>query len=784
VEIAGGVAPWQLTYTNTQGEEETITVPSSPHIFTLTPSGATLYTLVSVADAHCTGTNVSGIAAFTEQEQPFGVNPQVTPDPTNTFVTVCFTIVGGDAATYSVAGWPGAITGNQFCSDPIPCDAGTYAFFVQDAFGCGVDTIAGPVVCNCVSGAGVMDQNFQLLCTYDALSVQAAVGVQFDANDALMYVLHTGSGNALGTIAAQSLTPSFSFDPATMDCGTTYYVSSVVGDDDGTGFVDLTDDCLSVSAGTPVLFNCLPTASISGGGVVCEGESSTASFTLSGLGPFTLTLNDGAQDISLTNITNGYQMTLSPAQTTSYTLIQIVDSLGCVSPASGSITVTVNSPVFAGTASAPVELCAGQGQLISLSDLLEGEDTGGVWTETSAAPSSGGAFNAGAGTFNTTGQPAGTYTFRYFLDAQQPCPDDDASVTVLIHPLPAADAGAPKELTCGVNAVTIGGAGTSSGPGIEYAWTLAGTSGVIGTTSTLEVTQPGTYELRVINTQTGCESTDEVVVTQNVETPQILLSTQDVSCYGESDGVIFVESVTGGKPPYLFSLNGGPYSSQQQFTNLPGGEYLISIEDANGCSSELLVVVSEPAELTATLTPDLLPDDQGNYYLDLGDELRIDLQSSFPLAQLDTITWSPSEEVTCEDLFCSQVTVAPEDGAIYAVTVTWGPCTASDQLRILVRKPRPVYIPNMFSPNFDGQNDVFYIQAGRQVARVRTFQVFNRWGEPVFRAEDFPANDPAFGWDGTLRGKSLNPGIFGYFVEVEYVDGYVEIIKGDVTLVR
>lgn len=109
---------------------------------------------------------------------------------------------------------------------------------------------------------------------------------------------------------------------------------------------------------------------------------------------------------------------------------------------------------------------------------------------------------------------------------------------------------------------------------------------------------------------------------------------------------------------------------------------------------------------------------------------------------------------------------------------------APDELRLLVRKPRPVFIPNVFSPNNDGQNDILYIFGGRQVQRIQSFQIFNRWGEPVFEATDFPPNDFQYGWDGMHRGKPVNPGVFAYYVEVLYTDGYVELIKGEVSLVR
>jgi gliding motility-associated-like protein len=259
---------------------------------------------------------------------------------------------------------------------------------------------------------------------------------------------------------------------------------------------------------------------------------------------------------------------------------------------------------------------------------------------------------------------------------------------------------------------------------------------------------------------------------------------QDVTCFGYGDGMIRVGSVSGGKPPYLFSFNGGPFSSQQQFPNLNGGDYLIAVEDVNGCASQMMVSVFEPEELTANLLTTLEPDPEGNYFLEWGDVLTLTLESSYPFASLDTIQWSPAQLIECNDVFCSSVTVAPQEGAMFTVTVSSGPCAASDQLRLLVRKRRPVFVPNVFSPNGDSQNDVFFIQTGPQVQQIRKLLVFNRWGETVFRIDSFQPNDRKLGWDGTHRGSEALPGVYAWYLEVEYTDGYVEMLKGDVSLVR
>ncbi|MCS6928955.1 MAG: gliding motility-associated C-terminal domain-containing protein [Saprospiraceae bacterium] len=113
-------------------------------------------------------------------------------------------------------------------------------------------------------------------------------------------------------------------------------------------------------------------------------------------------------------------------------------------------------------------------------------------------------------------------------------------------------------------------------------------------------------------------------------------------------------------------------------------------------------------------------------------------------------------------------------------------CRASDSRLVVVDKTRFVYIPNVFVPGGGGENGVFYI-LGRyphHVTRIRSLRVFDRWGSMVFERYNFEPNDPAQGWDGSVRGSRGLPGVYVYYAEIEFADGEVILYKGDVTIVR
>ncbi|MBL7817130.1 MAG: gliding motility-associated C-terminal domain-containing protein [Saprospiraceae bacterium] len=96
-----------------------------------------------------------------------------------------------------------------------------------------------------------------------------------------------------------------------------------------------------------------------------------------------------------------------------------------------------------------------------------------------------------------------------------------------------------------------------------------------------------------------------------------------------------------------------------------------------------------------------------------------------------------------------------------------------------------IFIPNVFSPNDDKNNDLVLIYADEKcVRRTIKWAIYSRWGERVFYKENFQPNDSSFGWDGTFKGKILPPDLYTYFAEIEYADGSSDFIKGDITLIR
>lgn len=90
-----------------------------------------------------------------------------------------------------------------------------------------------------------------------------------------------------------------------------------------------------------------------------------------------------------------------------------------------------------------------------------------------------------------------------------------------------------------------------------------------------------------------------------------------------------------------------------------------------------------------------------------------------------------------------------------------------------------IYIPNAFSPNDDGRNDIFAVFSGEDISEVR-LQVFNRWGGLVYDSSGLMPD----GWDGRIRGRAAPPGLYTYHATIRTTDDKERRMKGEVALVR
>ncbi len=289
------------------------------------------------------------------------------------------------------------------------------------------------------------------------------------------------------------------------------------------------------------------------------------------------------------------------------------------------------------------------------------------------------------------------------------------------------------------------------------------------TTPTISVDSPGSYSVEVVSGT--CTARDTVEV--RVGDMELTLNAIDPFCAGEDSGSIEVSRVNGGQEPYSYILNddGNPQSSPL-FTGLSAGTYTITVNGSGGCTVTETVTLDEPEPFTIQLEPVI--------NLPAGQSVQLQpVVSSPPSAG----AWSPSEGLSCTA--CLNPVASPFITTIYTLSLfDANGCPATAEVQIIVDGSLPIYAPNAFSPNGDGNNDFFTIYANQRVQQIDRLIVFDRWGNKVFERSPLPINDEAQGWNGRFNGTDSPVGVYVFFAEITLVDNTTETIQGDVTLLR
>ncbi|MCB0542064.1 MAG: gliding motility-associated C-terminal domain-containing protein [Saprospiraceae bacterium] len=335
-----GAGPFELIYAIDSILQPPIQTSNNPYLLPVYTDSTSVYSLVSVQSPGCIGT-ATGDATITILGHPQDTNLMILCIPEDETYVVEFDIENATPPITFTAG-AGNLTGTHFTSDPIHQSLG-YQFAFFDSNGCDTIEVAGPSICFCVSDAGVMATADTLhACIGDTATAVFLGGEALDGDDALLFVLHTAPGDSLGQILAWASVPDFVFLPG-MQPGAVYYISSVAGDVVGTDSIDLADNCLSASPGTPVIFHNLPAATLGPDTTICTALTAIIPVTFTGTQPFAFTYAiNGVAQPGVQGINSGsYDISLTPAASSVLNLIQVSDQY-CGSPAGDSALISVN----------------------------------------------------------------------------------------------------------------------------------------------------------------------------------------------------------------------------------------------------------------------------------------------------------------------------------------------------------------------------------------------------------------------------------------------------------
>ncbi len=203
------------------------------------------------------------------------------------------------------------------------------------------------------------------------------------------------------------------------------------------------------------------------------------------------------------------------------------------------------------------------------------------------------------------------------------------------------------------------------------------------------------------------------------------------------------------------------------------GDYSVTISSQYGCDSVITVHIT-------IINESRFVELSGNHIVNLGHSLPLTLNANF---NADSIKWTPMDLVDCDS--CTFVQASPYNDTWFTAYVydEFG-CLLSDSIQVIVNKKDEIYVPNAFSPNGDGINDVLKVFTDVDVQTIVSFQVYDRWGSLVFDAKNIQANERQNIWNGFYKGKPLKPDVYVYQVIVQFIDDRQKVFGGDVTIVK
>lgn len=313
---------------------------------------------------------------------------------------------------------------------------------------------------------------------------------------------------------------------------------------------------------------------------------------------------------------------------------------------------------------------------------------------------------------------------------------------------------------------------------VEYQWsTIDGH--IIGANdgAVIRLDQPGLYHLMVRNEANGCTNLDMIQVSEKINNLRHLaFDIEDADCHGADDARILVTGVVGGTGPYEYSINGQYFSDRPIFDFLAPGAYPLYVRDVNGCLYDTTMQIGRVPLFFVTLDVDQV-------VVDLGQELDLSVTTDLPDREIYSVEWTGESRTHCD--LCLDTTLVPlrNHWLLVSLNSEQG-CLVSDSVFIRVRDPGGIFVPNAFTPNSDGVNDVAKVFVGPNIDRIELFEIYDRWGNNMFRAFDYMPDAPIGEWDGRLRNGELTPATYVYVVRARDIVGNTKFRKGSIVLLK
>ncbi len=365
--------------------------------------------------------------------------------------------------------------------------------------------------------------------------------------------------------------------------------------------------------------------------------------------------------------------------------------------------------------------------------------------------------------------PEGTYTIQ--VQDNNLCLSDTLNVVVnqpdeLMLTLESMDISCFGENDGQIIATVTGGVGNNS-----FNWSDG------QTTSTAVNLMEGDYTLDVTDGNDCPISSDNAVtIIEPAELSATIGQIDNVLCFGEMNGAVTI-SPMGGSAPYEYSLDGIIFQPDATLGNLVAGDYTVIVRDSRDCEiSTESATVDEPGEFTVAALVD-------NPVTQLGFPIILSADPNTTAIGGINYTWTIPDSIICTN--CQIFETIPPGSTTYTVNaVNADNCFATASVDVAVSTDRPIFFPNIFSPNGDGVNDEYFIPFSPAMTEVEELKIFSRNGSLVFEAFNIRRGEEIIkSWDGEFNGQELRQGVFVVVAQIKFVDDQSLPFQSDVTII-
>jgi gliding motility-associated-like protein len=358
------------------------------------------------------------------------------------------------------------------------------------------------------------------------------------------------------------------------------------------------------------------------------------------------------------------------------------------------------------------------------------------------------------------------------------------TVVVQVDPLvtPAVSISASATSICQGAAVSFAATPVNGGADPSYQWTVngidAGANNSVFTSSSLAdgdvVAVILSGNALCVTAATAQSNPIPVHVSSTVAPTVNIVVSADPVCSGVE---VTFSAVTNSlvSEHYQWQVNGldvGVDSSGYSTAGLASGDVVVcKVTSADVCAA----AESGPIAMTVNPTPVIAPD---QVFEDESGGVVLQPKVS---GDIVSYSWMPATDLSADNI--ADPLATPAASLVYTLTVVSAAgCVASGPIAVKVFSD--IRIPNAFTPNGDGHNDVFYVMGGLPGSLIKDFSIFDRWGQRVFRVQGVASGDPGYGWDGRCNGTAAPQGIYVYIVAMSLAGGSEKVYRGTVVLVR